>query len=200
MGKFLALEKKYQLIIIFLIIVFIISAGYNTGAKIKGMAFKEQSANELEISSEKKEDDEKEEIKLIVNIKGAVKKPGVYEFKAGDRINDAIKLAEISDDADIDQLNLAQFLKDEQEIIVPIKGAVNESAGSINESKGDPLININTGTKEQLEKIPGVGPVMAGNIIAYRESIKGYKKIEELLNVTGIGDKTLEKLKPYIKL
>ena len=196
----MALEKKYQLIIIFLIIVFIISAGYKTGAQIKGMAFKEQSSNEIEISSEKKEVDEKEEIKLIVNIKGAVKKPGVYEFKAGDRINDAIKLAEISDDADIDQLNLAQFLKDEQEIIVPIKGAVNESAGSINESKGDPLININTGTKEQLEKIPGVGPVMAGNIIAYRESIKGYKKIEELLNVTGIGDKTLEKLKPYIKL
>ena len=188
------------MIIIFLIIVFIISAGYKTGAQIKGMAFKEQSSNEIEISSEKKEVDEKEEIKLIVNIKGAVKKPGVYEFKAGDRINDAIKLAEISDDADIDQLNLAQFLKDEQEIIVPIKGAVNESAGSINESKGDPLININTGTKEQLEKIPGVGPVMAGNIIAYRESIKGYKKIEELLNVTGIGDKTLEKLKPYIKL
>ena len=55
MGKFLALEKKYQLIIIFLIIVFIISAGYKTGAQIKGMAFKEQSSNEIEISSEKKE-------------------------------------------------------------------------------------------------------------------------------------------------
>lgn len=195
MDRFFALEKKYQLILLAFILVFLVSSGYLTGKTVKAyIGGKDNYAvDTLEIEDSNKGVDVKG--KLIVNIKGAVKNPGVYEFVEGDRVNDAIIKAGAADDAATEKLNLAQFLKDEQEIIVPTK----EEALQETESK-DGLISINSSTREELEKIPGVGPVMAANIITYRESIKGFKKIEELLNVSGIGDKTLEKIKPYIKL
>ena len=92
----------------------------------------------------------------------------------------------------MEALNLAQFLKDEQEILVPVKGAAAAAT--------DSRISLNKATAAELETIPGVGPVMAGNIISYRQSKGGFAKLEDLLEVSGIGDKTLEKLLPYVKL
>ena len=113
------------------------------------------------------------------------------------RINDALKLAEPLENADLLTLNLAQFLKDEQDIYVPFLD--KEDDGTRLDSNSD-LISINKGSVNDLERIPGIGPVMAANIVEYRKGIGRFQTIEDLLNVSGIGEKTLEKMRPYIRL
>lgn len=200
MNKFLALERKYQIILISIMIVVILSLGYLVGKGIKGYDNVDEGLVIEDIKDEgDKEVVEEENVKIVVNIKGAVKNPGIYEFSEGARVNDAIKEAILRDDAAIDALNLASFLEDEDEIVVPTKEEVIKEEKKVVE-KDDGLVNINKCSQGELEDIPGVGPVLAGNIIKYRDSVKGFKKIEDLLNVSGIGEKTLEKLKAYIKL
>ena len=188
MDRFFVLEKRHQLMVLFLSVILLFSGGYILGGGLKASMNAGSSGPiilEPQTAGEIKAD-------IVINIKGAVKFPGIYEFAKGARVNDAILRAELLPEADAEALNLAQFLKDEQEILVPVKGAA--------EAATDSRISLNKATAAELETIPGVGPVMAGNIISYRQSKGGFAKLEDLLEVSGIGDKTLEKLLPYVKL
>lgn len=156
--------------------------------------------------------------KIKVHVKGAVKKPGVYEFNFGERVEDAIKKAGGSlPTADLDAINLAAFLKDGEEVYVPDRRlraleAFNEAsraaqlgvAASCSSTKAKRImagkVAINTATAEQLESLPGVGPALAQRIIEYRRQHGPFKSVDELLNVKGIGQKKLEALRPYVKL
>lgn len=153
------------------------------------------------------EKNSKKEIKIIVDVKGEVVKPGIYEAGSDDRIQDVITRAGgFRKKADVSQVNLAQKIKDEMVIYVPKIGEKNtnnftHTHESNNLFQGDQIkININTANSEELQKISGIGPSKAEAIIEYREQNGLFKKIEDITNVTGIGDKTFEKLKDSITI
>ena len=140
----------------------------------------------------------------VVDVKGAVAKPGVYEVAAYARIRDVIVLAGgLTDEADETKVNLAAKVHDEMMIYVPAKGEAapaSETTGAApkDEAGSGPQVAINTAAEEELMQLPGIGPAKAKAIIAYREEHGPFRRVEDLLNVTGIGEKTLEKLKPYL--
>ncbi len=143
-----------------------------------------------------------EKSKIFVHIDGAVQKPGVYELEEGQRLFQALELVGLSDDADISSLNLAGVLRDSQKVHVPKAGeAPVTSSGESDASGGDSAgsnsafpVNVNTASQAELETLPGVGPVIARAIIARREEIGYFRRVEDLLEVTGIGEKTLARM------
>lgn len=142
-----------------------------------------------------------------VDVKGAVQKPGVYEFATGDRVTDVIqKAGGFKNGADSKQVNMAQLVEDEMVIYIPTKGEVvdtsNQNAvdnsGDVAADKADGTINLNKATSEELQELPGIGPSKATAILQKREELGTFKDVEDLKEVTGIGDKTFEKLKELI--
>ncbi|MFB9761768.1 helix-hairpin-helix domain-containing protein [Ectobacillus funiculus] len=132
---------------------------------------------------------------VIADIKGAVKNAGVYELPNGSRVKEAIERAGgLLSDAETGSINLAQLVHDQMMIVVPKKGEQPLFPPSSEGGK----VAINIATKEELEKIPGIGPKKAESILRYREEHGSFRKFEDLLEVEGIGEKSLEKLKDEI--
>lgn len=142
--------------------------------------------------------------KITVEIKGEVKNPDVYEIDDGSIIRDLINMAGgLTQEANIDGINRAEKLRANQLIVIPNNDNANNNIGSSSVSTGgssDGIININTATLSELQNITGVGEVKAQSIISYREKNGGFKSIEEIKNVDGIGDKTFEKIKDQISI
>jgi competence protein ComEA len=140
--------------------------------------------------------------KIMVDIEGAVKKPGLHELALGTRIDDAIKAAGgLTKRADKNwlakNLNLAAKLADGQKIYIPKIGESSSSRTSgqvASEITGK--INVNTASESELDTLPGIGPVRAGKIIANRP----YAKIEEVFSKGAVGEKTFEKIKDQINV
>lgn len=140
--------------------------------------------------------------KLIIDIKGEVKNPGVYEFQHGDRVNDLIKKAGgLLESADETEVNLAQKLQDEMIIIIPAKGEAGETGMQNNSNvQSDGTVKVNYATQTELETLPGIGPSKAKAIIDYRDEHGFFSQREDLLQVSGIGEKTLQNLEDYIQI
>ena len=158
------------------------------------------------ISNETNNKDEKAENrhdeKIFVDVKGAVKHPGVFETTKDKRVRDLIEEAGgLLDDADTSTLNLSQKVKDQMVIYVLKHGEKPKqiSDGGSSSSNTD-VININTANKEQLMKISGVGKTKAEAIISYREKNGDFKKKEDITKVQGIGKATFEKIKDKIEV
>lgn len=141
---------------------------------------------------------------IMVDIKGAVVKEGVYQLQRNSRVTDAIQIAGgLRDDADPNAINLAQKLSDEAILYVARKGenkSIIDSQGQQSSSieqdgQRDQKVNINKATIEDLRKIPGIGEKRAQEILDARDSKGGFKSIDDLLTISGIGQKTLEKIK-----
>jgi len=136
---------------------------------------------------------------IVVHVVGAVQKPGVYRLPAGSRVYQALEQAggEL-EGADLERINLAQPLVDGQQVFLSLKGA--EGAGQSLPTGGaaSGKVNINTASKEELENLPGIGAVKAQGIINYRQQHGPFQRIEDLLEVSGIGDKTLAEIKELI--
>ena len=169
-----------------------------------------------------------EPIKYNIDIKGAVKNPGVYLVDSNLTVNDVVKIAGgLNENADTSVINLAKKITDEMVIIIYTKEEVKnsnvvdtvikivekecvcpniENDGCLNTDIEDTitnkpnngLININTATKEELQTIDGIGEAKAKNIISYRENNGNFKNIEDIKNVEGIGDTLYETIKIYI--
>ena len=138
---------------------------------------------------------------VVVHVAGAVSSPGVYTLPADSRVDDAVRAAGATADADLSQLNLAQKLADGQKITVPVAGATpadGNSATTTADSDNGGLININTATQEELESLPSIGEVRAQAIITYREEHGGFRTIDELKEVSGIGDKIFADISPHV--
>lgn len=140
---------------------------------------------------------------LIVDVAGAVRKPGVFEFAPGDRVIDAVQRAGGAlDKADLTLLNLAAPLTDGQQILVPTKGAAAPGGavvpGAVPGSTGGALVNINTADEPTLETLNGVGPVLAAAIIQYRTEHGPFASVDQLDEVSGIGPATLEDLRSQV--
>ncbi|MEB9840361.1 helix-hairpin-helix domain-containing protein [Bacillus cereus] len=153
---------------------------------------------EIEKKGKPKISDTKEQKRtIIIDVKGAVSKEGVYEMKEGDRVKDAVqKAGGFLSEVDMKKVNLAQIVQDQMLLYIPSK---NESEQVVlTSSKEDGKIRINTAAKEQLEKITGIGSRKAESILKYREEHGPFQKIEDLLEIDGIGAKSLEKIKGQI--
>ncbi|QIW80723.1 helix-hairpin-helix domain-containing protein [Bacillus tequilensis] len=155
-----------------------------------------------DVKQEAAKDESKETI--VIDIKGAVQRPGVYEMRTGDRVSQAIeKAGGTSEQADELQVNLAELLQDGTVVYIPKKGeekAAQQGAGVAVKSGGGEgaLVNINTATIEELQDISGVGPSKAEAIVAYREENGRFQTIEDIMKVSGIGEKSFEKIKSSI--
>ena len=141
--------------------------------------------------------------KIVVEIKGEVKKPDVYEIDDGSIIRDLIITAGgLTEDANIEGINRAEKLKNNQLIVIPDNESVSKgiviSNGATTSSEG--IININSASLSDLQKINGIGEVKAQSIIDYREKNGGFKSIEDIKNVEGIGEKTFDKIKDKISI
>ena len=149
---------------------------------------------------------------VTVYISGAVKTEGVVTMSSEDRLSDAIKvMGGIVEGADMNAINLAEKLIDGKHYVIPKQGeqipmdvnaggstsGVAQTSGENAQGQGG-LVNINTATLEQLDTLPGVGEATANKIITYREENGGFKSIEDLKNVKGIGDKKFEDMKSSI--
>ena len=143
---------------------------------------------------------------VVVHVLGQVKRPGVYELPDGARVIDAVGAAGgFTASADQSGLNLAQVLADGQQVLVPQPGqapppsAVAPATGSSARAAApDAKIDINAATLEQLETLPRVGPAMAQRILDWRTQNGRFASVEDLKNVTGIGDKTFADLKDLV--
>jgi len=168
---------------------------------------KEVSMEETEVVvttmlAEKTEVSTTQETVIFVDIKGEVKKPGVYQMKVGDRVKDAIDAAGgLTAEADSQKVNLAQKVEDQMVIVVPKVGEEAEAipAGATSkEVAKEGKVNINTATVEELKTLKGVGEKKAEAIIEYRKKNGSFKTKEDLMKVRGIGKKLFESFEERI--
>ena len=138
---------------------------------------------------------------ILVDVSGWVRRPGVYEFVSGARVIDAIEAAGgARPGAELQALNLAAPLADGTQILVPRQGTTPVSAvgsGSVGGVVGG-LVNVNTATAAELESLPGIGEVTAQAIIDYRTENGPFASVDELLDVSGIGDVTLGNIRELV--
>ena len=199
----LFLKQNFKIIAAaFLCSVLFVAAGFyyfsSSSSGNNNINFNVQKSSEDNQNGEQKED----ENKIFVDVKGAVKHPGVFETTKDKRVKDLIEEAGgLLEDADTSTLNLSQKVKDQMVIYVLKHGEKPKqiSDGVTSSSSGD-VININTANKEQLMKISGVGKTKAEAIISYREKNGDFKKKEDITKVKGIGKATFEKIKDKIEV
>lgn len=146
---------------------------------------------------------------IYVDVGGEVKDPSVVELPDGSRVTDAITAAGgLTEQADLTDINRAAFVSDGEKIYIPSQVSeleddglsVGEGGGGGTAKSSDGRININTADSTQLQELTGVGPATAEKIIDYRKQNGRFQSIEDIKNVSGIGDKTYEKLKDHIKV
>ncbi|MFJ7509929.1 helix-hairpin-helix domain-containing protein [Peribacillus simplex] len=168
------------------------------------------AAKEAEIEQSENQTDT-EPVIIKVDVKGAVKSPGIFTAQAGDRVIDLISAAgSFTDKADKDKVNFAQIVEDQMVIYVPEIGEedkgylenmqVGSSGDAVSGGTSGGLVNLNTATQEDLETLTGIGPSKANAILEYRETVGKFKEVDELKKVTGIGDKTFERLRDSISV
>ena len=208
--KYIEKNKKYVIIgLIFciLIIAIIIVKQFDTEEKetLDLISIEENTENTETV-------EEEEDYKIVIHITGEVNNEGIIEIKEGGRISDAIEEAGgLTKEADLERVNLAYELEDGQKIYIPnkkdkdIEEYVTEGVDDIVlpdelSKAGDGLVNINKASSEELQELDGIGEALAENIIAYRENNGKFKNIEDIKNVSGIGDSKYEKIKDNIKI
>src|SRR4030043_1193974 len=187
-------------------------ANGETDGENKSYENKENSSGENS-SQDMNSNNDSGNLQQIINtikayICGEVKNPGVYEIENGARIIDLLKVAGgQTENSCLEIINLAQIVVDGQRIYIPSLEEIGDSdslfftEGSDNYGfPGNGPVNINTAGSKELESLPGIGPVIANNIIEYRSRNGSFKKKEELKNVTGIGEKKYEEIEKLVSI
>ena len=170
-----------------------------TNLQAEVAAVSKDSVSENEV---KKEEPVEQDL-ITVDVKGAVKAPGIYDLPVGSRVNDAVqKAGGLTEQADSKSLNLAQKVSDEALIYVPTKGEESASektgSGAPSSTSKEKKVNLNKASLEELKQVKGLGGKRAQDIIDHREANGKFKSVDELKKVSGIGAKTIEKLKDYV--
>ena len=165
-------------------------------------AVSKETSTEKEVKKEEKDEPLEQDL-ITVDVKGAVKSPGIYDLPVGSRVHDAVqKAGGLTEEADSKSLNLAQKISDEALVYVPTKGeeATSQQAasGTSPSTSKEKKVNLNKASLEELKQVKGLGGKRAQDIIDHREANGKFKSVDELKKVSGIGAKTIEKLKDYV--
>ena len=172
-----------------------------TNLQAEVTAVSKDSSTEKDVKKEEKEEPLEQDL-ITVDVKGAVKAPGIYDLPVGSRVNDAVqKAGGLTEQADSKSINLAQKVSDEALVYVPTKGEeANQQAnsGASSSTNKEKKVNLNKASLEELKQVKGLGGKRAQDIIDHRETNGKFKSVEELKKVSGIGAKTIEKLKDYV--
>lgn len=136
---------------------------------------------------------------VVVDVTGAVERPGVYRLPLGARVTDAVRRAGGADgEALLEAINLAARLADGQQVVVPRKGPGGAPLTAVGTSEEGP-ISLGTATVEQLDTIEGIGPVTAADIVEFRDEHGGLASVDQLDQVSGIGPATMESLRARLQ-
>jgi len=210
-----SIYKKGLAVVLIIAIIIMTVIGIKLTSKEEDISFSNIDKEELNVLIDdellKKEesivvDGKNDKQKIIIDVDGAIKNPGVYEFVEGDRIDDAIiKAGGLLENANTSNINRARVLVDGEKIYISKEGEKNLDIEIIDGSiyntgetvENNDKININTASKEVLMSLDGIGEVYSQRIIDYRNIVK-FSTIEELKLVKGIGEKTFEKIKDII--
>ncbi|MBW3602096.1 MAG: helix-hairpin-helix domain-containing protein [Actinobacteria bacterium] len=146
--------------------------------------------------------------RVVVHVAGEVRDPGLYRLKGGARIADALQAADgPRRTAAVDGLNLAQPLVDGEQIVVPGQVAAAPAAGAGGGEgpagdgvQADGTVDLNLATPEELEELPDIGPVLAAAIVDHRETVGPFRTVDQLDDVSGIGEITLANLRPLVSV
>ena len=169
--------------IVLIIIIVVIKRPINETDELINVQENEPSATSIVDATEENET-------VIVDVKGAVKDPGVYEMSSQSRVNDVIlKAGGLLEDADEHQVNFAEIVYDEMVIFVPTTDESEYEDVSFQQSS---KVRVNQATTEELETLTGIGAAKAAAIINYRDEHGPFQSVDDLLNVPGIGQKTLD--------
>ncbi len=195
----------------------LITAGLGMAMKTAGEENNQVSLIRAGITPTGKSADVQGDNKVVIDIAGQVMRPGVFSLKKGSRVNDVLiaagGLAALADREWVEvNLNRAEILRDGQKIVIPSKNSnkpiTNNQANSNNQIQNNKqilgastgLISINNASVEELDKLPGIGPAIAQRIIDYRDKMGGFKDINEIKLVSGIGEKLYAQIKDKIGL
>lgn len=204
------LNKKQKIIVVVLIIIMCIVIGYYIISKTEKYDYSDIEKISNIIEEDQEVDDNIIENKIVIHITGEVEEEGVIELEEGARISDAIEEAGgTTEEADLSNVNLAYSLSDGQKVKIPNINEKDEEIIVVEEKAGDNIIiegnkskeekiNINKAAQTEIETLPGIGPSTALKIINYRNEHGKFKNIEDIKNVSGIGDSKFENIKEYI--
>ena len=138
---------------------------------------------------------------ILIHVAGKVKRPDVYPLLAGSRVSDAIKAAGgAQKGVDLSDINLARVLVDGEQVYVGYIAKVSSSSSKSSKTRFTGVINVNRATKAEFDSLTGIGPVLASRIINYRSANGPFLALDDLLKVSGIGSKTLERIRPRLSL
>jgi competence protein ComEA len=164
-------------------------------------AFDERSAPPIVI------EDAAATLPVVVEMRGEIETPGVYELSPGTRLQDAIAAAGgLTEEADLSTVNLARRLRDGELIVIvsqPVPGStprvpLPDAGGAAIADEARVRININTATSEELEALPGVGEVIATRIVEYREQNGPFRSVDDLIHVEGISDRVIDEMRELV--
>jgi competence protein ComEA len=204
------LNKKQKIIVVVLIIIMCIVIGYYIISKTEKYDYSDIEKISNIIEEDQEVDDNIIENKIVIHITGEVEEEGVIELEKGARISDAIEEAGgTTEEADLSNVNLAYSLSDGQKVKIPNINEKDEEIIVVEEKAGDNIIiegnkskeekiNINKAAQTEIETLPGIGPSTALKIINYRNEHGKFKNIEDIKNVSGIGESKFENIKEYI--
>lgn len=221
------LTRNQRIFIIIFLIIVIVLLGYTFWSFYSDNNSNDTFEEDLMVNSTNTENSVENNIsnaidvaseKIVVYIIGSVKNPGIVELNVDSRVSDAVDSAGgLLEDADISKINLAYKLEDGQKITIPsiydktdedsdYEDFISEDSGNIisqsssnsYSSTSTSKVNINSATQTELETLPGIGPSTASKIISYRNENGKFKSIEEIKNVSGIGDAKFENIKENI--
>lgn len=200
-GRFFnVIELKSPLCVAIVLICVCVIMLFAAGSLIKGSKSRRIIAQygEKTVGAEAFPFENTESEKIYIHIKGEVKSPGLYTLDTGSRVYEAVEMAGgLTENAEINAINLAKILRDEEELIIPAKGGT-DSATQTGSSEKTRTININRATAAELESLPGIGEAYAKSIIEYRDKNGAFKRKEDIMNVRGISKNRFEQIKDLI--
>ena len=201
------IDKRYLWAAAALLLILVFAGGMKY-AELRGQKLGEQEIILNQAAAEKEVGEQQQEDIIQVYVTGAVAKPGVYRLEPEARVYEALDMAGALPTANLKNINLALKLEDGQAIMVPavgeqtadnILGGIGTGGLSTSNPNSRGKVNINSASAQELdEKLPGIGPTIAQRIVEYRTSQGSFSKIEDLTEVSGIGDKKFTELKDLI--
>lgn len=198
-------EKIIGSIVILCAFILFLTVGYFT-TRPKKLPKEELTVESVFVQDkDKKETKDGKEVQngkdIRVQIKGEVKKPGVYSLSTGSRIEDLVEAADgFTASADEDSVILVKKLIDSDCIIIRKKGQPSQNTVTASSDGAKEKIDLNTATLEELDKLPGIGPAKAKIIMDYRDKNGGFNSIDDLKQVKGIGEATLNKFRDIVEV